>query len=46
MLEVPGATGDYQTDLMAKGRAAVQALRDEGIACLFLSMPFIMAEFG
>ncbi|RUP49427.1 metalloenzyme superfamily-domain-containing protein [Jimgerdemannia flammicorona] len=30
ILNVPGATGDYQTDLMAKGKASLQALRDEG----------------
>jgi 2,3-bisphosphoglycerate-independent phosphoglycerate mutase len=38
-LDVPGATGYLDTDYAAKGRAAVEALKDHDIVCVHVEAP-------
>src|SRR5262249_20701305 len=38
-IDVPGATGYLDTDYAAKGRAAVEALRDHDIVCVHVEAP-------
>jgi 2,3-bisphosphoglycerate-independent phosphoglycerate mutase len=38
-IDVPGATGYLDTDYAAKGRAAIEALRDHDIVCVHIEAP-------
>jgi 2,3-bisphosphoglycerate-independent phosphoglycerate mutase len=45
-VEVPGATGDLNTDYAAKARAAVAALRDLAFVLIHVEVPLVASRAG